>query len=143
MFLTILTIITAAVVLGKFFEKRANKAMESHVINDDFKEMQKTVIAQCSDVNVNKKKNKGLGIAIGVILISLYVYLSIPIVITTSIMGVEIGVKMKYQPLTTCLDYYVEFGDKAHNKVCGISPVKVFQAKTKMGNLYENLFFKY
>ncbi len=72
-------------------------------------------------------------ITISVILISLYTYLSLPIQFSYNIMGIGINAKMQYQPLTTCLSYDMTFGvETAHNKKCGISPLKVFQVKTKM-----------
>ena len=72
-------------------------------------------------------------ITISVVLISLYTYLSMPIKFSYNLMGFDINAKMQYQPLTTCLSFDMAFGvETAHNKKCGISPIKVFQVKTKM-----------
>lgn len=115
--------------LGGFVDKKAIEAVQRNNEGIEITQEQKQ----------KPKKNKA-GIAIFVaILIGLYIYLSIPMEVTSSFMGIEIGIKMQYQPLTTCLDYYVTLGDEAHNRVCGVSPVRVFQAKTKMGDLFDYL----
>lgn len=141
--IALICIVGMAVILGKYFEKKSYKNFsnsEDSLKKDYNKDNQEIIQSRAiTKDNQRPKKNK-IGIIIfTAILIGLYIYLIIPIEVTTSFMGIEIGVKMQYQPLTTCLDYYVTLGNEAHNRVCGVSPVKVFQAKTKMGNLFEYL----
>lgn len=74
-------------------------------------------------------------ITISVVLIGFYIYLSIPFGYSYNVIGINTGMRLKYQPLTTCLSYDVIIGNQvSHNSKCGFSPAYIINMKRKMND---------
>lgn len=72
------------------------------------------------------------------VLAGFYIYLSIPFGFSRSAMGLEVGMRMRYQPLTTCLNYdVIILNQVSHNRKCGFSPFYIINMKRKMNDNFQ------
>lgn len=75
------------------------------------------------------------------LLIGIYIYLTVPFSMSSNIMGLEIGMKVWYQPLTTCI--YGEmslFGGKQNYSRCGVGVFEYLEMRNKIKNMDDNLY---
>lgn len=76
-----------------------------------------------------------------IIFIFIYLYLTEPVSISYNIMGMEIGMKVWYQPFTSCV--YSEmslFGGKQNHSRCDVGVFEYLEMRNKIKNMDDNLY---
>ena len=101
-----------------------------------------------TQVQVIAKKKMPLGWKIFLlVIVACYIYLIIPVTLYWNVMGIEIGMRVHYQPLTTCLHGTITtsmFGGAERDMTrCGVSPIEFLQIKHDLGKSQKMPFSLY